>query len=190
MTKSIFLKRLSATFQFIFGFVLGISLIAGISGALVFAYYKKMSVLPQKPVFSESTVTPENAPETIESATESATDIEPLESNTTSDEVAEKEKATDQEKTAQTVAEKPEQQIEPEEEELPPNAYRAIVTWPQGLSLRAEPNANSGRVGGIETKANIIILEDSTDGKWQRVRLPWSGQEGWVKGGNTKRTSY
>jgi len=52
MTKSIFLKRLSATVQFILGFALGISLIVGISGALVFAYYKKMSILPKKPVFS------------------------------------------------------------------------------------------------------------------------------------------
>lgn len=184
MTKSIFLKRLSSTAQFILGFILGISLIAGISGALVFAYYTKMSVQPKKPVFSESTVTPEDSPDTIESAT----DIEPLESNTTPDEVA-TEPATDQAKTAQTVAEKPKQQVNTEET-LPPNAYRAVVTWPQGLSLRAEPDVNAGRVGGIETKASIIILEDSADGKWQRVKLPWSGQEGWVKGGNTKRTSY
>ena len=35
-----------------------------------------------------------------------------------------------------------------------------------------------------------VPLEDSADGKWQRVRLPWSGQEGWVKAGNIKRTSY
>lgn len=170
MTKSIFLKRLSATVQFILGFALGISLIVGISGAFVFAYYKKMSILPKKPVFSEATVLEESAVE--------PTDIEPLESNTTPEEVAEAE-----------APEKPKPVIKPEEK-LPPNAYRATVTWPQGLSLRAEPDINGGRIGGIETKANIIILEDSADGKWQRVRLPWSNQEGWVKGGNTQRISY
>lgn len=174
MTKSILLKRLSITVQFILGFALGISLIAGISGTLLFAYYKKMSILPKKPVFSEPTVVQETTPEVIESAT----NIEPLESDITT-----------AEKEAPAVPEKPQETTKPEEE-LPANAYRAIVTWPQGLSLRAEPDIKAGRVGGIETKANIIILEDSSDGKWQRVKLPWSGQEGWVKAGNTKRTSY
>ncbi|MEY2856269.1 MAG: hypothetical protein RLZZ74_578, partial [Cyanobacteriota bacterium] len=34
---------------------------------------------------------------------------------------------------------------------------------------------------------SIIILEDSADGKWQRVRLE-NEQEGWIKGGNTEKT--
>lgn len=178
MNKSIFLKRLSATAQFILGFILGIGLIAGISSAAIFAYYQKMSTLPQKPVFPKPTVAPEaEEPQTV-------AEIEPLESNTTQDEVAE---------IPEVAAETPEpEESEPSaaETELPPNAYRAVVTWPQGLSLRAEPKINAGRVGGIGANATIIILEDSADGKWQRVRLPWSNQEGWVKGGNTKRTTY
>ncbi len=179
MTKYIFLKRLSATLQFILGFALGIGLIAGISGIALFTYYKKMSVLPQKPVFPELKVSPEINADTIESST----DIEPLESNTIQDD--EEVEATEPPEVPE--APKPASKPEPE---LPPNAYRGTVTWPQGLSLRTEPNINAGRVGGIEAKANIIILEDSADGKWQRVRLPWSGQEGWVKAGNIKRTSY
>ncbi len=175
MTKSIFLKRLSATVQFILGFVLGVSLIAGISGAALFAYYKKMSVLPNKPVFSRTTVPQESASSSIEPATS----IEPLESTTTlEDEVEE----------PQAALEKPEEVAA--EPELPPNAYRAVVTWPQGLSLRSQPSTNAGKVGGIDANKSIIILEDSADGQWQRVRLPWSNQEGWVKGGNTQRTSY
>ncbi|MEM8677572.1 MAG: SH3 domain-containing protein [Cyanobacteria bacterium P01_G01_bin.67] len=183
MTKSIFIKRLSATAQFILGFILGISLIAGVTGAALFAYYKKMSILPNKPVFPEPTVLPESTPGT----TESLAEIEPLESNTTQVEVEEFPVSLEE-------AEEPEEPEESEqpapEPELPANAYRAVVTWPQGLSLRAEPSINAGRVGGIGANASIIILEESADGKWQRVRLPWSNQEGWVKGGNTKRTSY
>ena len=156
MTKSIFLKRLSATIQFILGFALGISLIAGISGALVFAYYKKMSVLPQKPEFSEAEVA-------IEATNTDEAEIEPLED-------------------ASPVVEPP-----PPEIELPPNAYRATVTWPEGLSLRAEPEVDAERIGGIQTEATIFILENSADGKWQRVQLPWNGQEGWVKAGNTRK---
>ncbi|MCC0177893.1 SH3 domain-containing protein [Waterburya agarophytonicola K14] len=172
MTKSIILQRLSATVQFILGFLIGISLIVGVTGSMVFVYYKKMSTLPKKPDF------PIASTESIPNNTESATTIEPLESNTTED-VEEAEIITE------------EAEVEPEvEPELPDSAYYATVTWPQGLSLRAEPDLNSGRVGGIEFESKIIILEDSVDGKWQRVRLPWSQQEGWVKGGNTERNSY
>ena len=166
MTKSIFLQRLSAAIQFIIGFAIGISLIAGLSGAAIYAYYQKMSVLPRKPDFPEATV----ASESDGDVADESVDIEPLESNTVIEDEA---------------------QAEPEvvEPELPPNAYRAVVTWPEGLSLRSEPSIDAGRIGGIGADASIIILEDSADGKWQRVRLPWSGQEGWVKGGNTQRTS-
>ena len=173
MTKSIFLKRLSATVQFILGFVLGISLIAGISGAMIFAYYKKMSVLPNKPEFSETEVATEaTTPEPTE------TEIEPLESTPESELELEPEPEPEPE---------PEEDEAPPEAELPPNAYRATVTWPEGLSLRAEPDIDAERVGGIETKATIFILEDSADGRWQRVQLPWNSQEGWVKAGNTKK---
>ena len=163
MTKSIFFQRLSATIQFVLGFVIGISLIAGVSGAAIYAYYQKMSVLPKKPDFPEAT----SSLETATDSAEESIDIEPLESNTVPEE-AEPEEA---------------------EPELPPNAYRAVVTWPEGLSLRSEPTVNADRIGGIGANATIIILEDSADGNWQRVRLPGSGQEGWVKGGNTERTS-
>ncbi len=173
MTKSIILQRLSATVQFILGFILGISLIAGISGTIIFAYYKRMSVAPKKPVFSE--VQP--SPKSESKNTETTTAIGPLESDILKDEQEQLE--TD-----------PEANSEELDAELPPNAYRAVVTWPEGLSLRAEPSLNAGKIGGIEHNATIIILEDSADGQWQRVRLPWSKQEGWVKGGNTERTSY
>jgi len=168
MTKSIFLKRLSATVQFILGFVLGISLIAGTTGTLVFAYYQRMSVLPKKPVFSETEVAEEAVTSDLDQ-----TEIEPLESTVDSEPEPEPESVAVEAVT-------PEPQI-------PPNAYRATVTWPEGLSLRAEPEIDAERVGGIETKATIFILENSTDGKWQRVQLPWNGQEGWVKAGNTKK---
>jgi hypothetical protein len=168
MTKSIFIKHFSATVQFILGFILGIGAIAGISGTIIFAYYAKMSVVPKKPVFPEPI-----AEQTAPSKTADV-EIEPIES-TTKDDL------------------KPEETTPPAEEakaklELPPNAYRASVTWPEGLSLRAEPEADAERIGGIENEATIIILEDSADGQWQRVRLPWNDQEGWIKGGNTQKT--
>ena len=173
MTKSNFFRHLSVTIQFIFGFILGIGLIAGVSGAIIFTYYQKMSVLPKKPVFSQAT-----SSESVSDLADDSLDIEPL----SEDREAEAE--------ADSIESEIEEEAPPAEPELPPNAYRAVVTWPQGLSLRSEPSINAGRIGGIGADATIIILEDSADGKWQRVRLPWSQQEGWVKGGNTERTSY
>ena len=172
MTKSNFFQHLSTTIQFILGFVLGIGLIAGVSGAAIYAYYQKMSISPKKPVFSQA-----RSSESVADLADDSTDIEPLESSAMEAEPEVIESDTVEEEV-------------PAEPELPPNAYRAVVTWPQGLSLRSEPSINAGRTGGIGADASIIILEESADGKWQRVRLPWSGQEGWVKGGNTQRTSY
>ena len=182
MTKSIFLKRLSATAQFILGFVLGISLIAGISGAALFAYYKKMSVLPKKPVYPEPTANLESKADT----SETFADIEPIESIATEDELN---SSAGSKKTEKPQADRIEEEPETTESELPANAYRAVVTWPEGLSLRAEPSIDAERVGGIDVNATIIILGNSDDGEWQQVRLPWNSQEGWVKAGNTERTS-
>lgn len=67
-----------------------------------------------------------------------------------------------------------------------PQGYRARVTQPIGLILRQEPNTTSVQIGGIEFNQEVTVLEDSTDGSWQRVRTA-SNAEGWVKGGNTQR---
>ena len=70
---------------------------------------------------------------------------------------------------------------------LDPGAYKARVTWPQGLSLRSEPNFDAQRIGSLDYNQQIVVLEESADKNWQRVRLEDSEQEGWVKAGNTER---
>ena len=71
-------------------------------------------------------------------------------------------------------------------ETLPPGAYEATVTWAEGLSMRGEPNQEAARTGGVGANEKIIVLEESQDGKWQKI-LTESKQEGWVKNGNTQR---
>lgn len=131
-----------------------------------------MSVLPEKPIFYEETAA-------ARKARQRSVDTKPFSETPSVERAAES---------------KPEPELKPEPEpaepELPPNAYKAKVTWPQGLSLRSEPSVNAARVGGIAYNSEIIILEQSADNDWQRVRLPWSEQEGWVKNGNTERVSY
>ncbi|MDJ0647585.1 MAG: SH3 domain-containing protein [Xenococcaceae cyanobacterium MO_188.B19] len=164
-TKQIFytsLRVISNTLQFILGFVLGVSLIGGVAVGAGYYYFTKMSSsVPKKPVYEEETANKSviNKSQTEDSETIFAdVPLFPGESGTA-----------------------------PEPEKIPNNAYYARVTWPQGLSVRAEPSLNSTRVGGVGYNAKILILEQSSDKKWQRIQIPDNKKEGWVKAGNVKR---
>ncbi|NEQ22439.1 MAG: SH3 domain-containing protein [Microcoleus sp. SIO2G3] len=74
-------------------------------------------------------------------------------------------------------------------EELPPGAYKARVTWEEGLSLRDAPGAESNRIGGVAFKQEVIVLRESNDQRWQQVRLAEGTQEGWIKSGNIERVN-
>jgi Bacterial SH3 domain len=156
----------SSFFQFVFGFILGISLVAGSAVGLGYMLLTRMSVTPPKPVFSEET----NPPKQDSQETAAV------------------------QKTQQN--ESPTKTIPPEEEELlPSGAYRAVVTWSQGLSMRSEPNSEADRVGSVLVNQKIIVLQESEDKKWQKIRLPksdlsqgvFSNREGWVRAGNIKK---
>ncbi|MBP0017576.1 MAG: SH3 domain-containing protein [Cyanobacteria bacterium SBLK] len=71
--------------------------------------------------------------------------------------------------------------------ELPSGAYRVRVNWPDGLSLRDKPSLDANRLEVIPYEAEMIVLRTTDDGKWDRVRLPGSSNEGWVKAGNSDR---
>ncbi len=93
-------------------------------------------------------------------------------------------KATDKETTPTPSASAPSK--EPTET-LPPGAYRGRVSWSEGLSMRAEPNQDAERIGGATFNQKVIILEESQDKDWQKIRLEGGKQEGWVKSGNIER---
>lgn len=67
-----------------------------------------------------------------------------------------------------------------------PATARARVTQPIGLVLRSEATQDSEQLGSVDFNTEVEVLEASSDGQWQRVRIPSSGQEGWIKGGNTE----
>ncbi len=72
--------------------------------------------------------------------------------------------------------------------QLEPGSYRAIVIEPIGLILRDTPSRNSNRIGGISYQEEVIVLEESSDKRWQKVRVDdGSDRIGWVSGGNTER---
>ena len=77
--------------------------------------------------------------------------------------------------------------VTPSSKPLEPGAYQARVTWSEGLSLRSEPNQDGERIGSLGYNQPIVVLAESPDKKWQRVRLEDSEQEGWIKAGNIER---
>ncbi|MBR8828873.1 MAG: SH3 domain-containing protein [Gomphosphaeria aponina SAG 52.96 = DSM 107014] len=71
-------------------------------------------------------------------------------------------------------------------EELPAGAYKARVTASIGLYVREEPTTESNRIGAVAYNAEIMILGASEDQQWQKIRIPETGEEGWVKAGNVE----
>ncbi|MDB9313448.1 SH3 domain-containing protein [Spirulina sp. CS-785/01] len=158
--------------QFILGVISGLFLL-GISGAATgYYFFSRMAADPPRPVFSE---------ERPGTETDKDSDDKKAPKPET---VAEDQKAA-AEAAKEPKEEEPEEPEEPEEE-LEPGAYRAQVTWPDGLSLRDEPSLEAERIGGIAYENEMIILDTSDDGRWERVRLPGTEQEGWVKAGNSE----
>jgi hypothetical protein len=68
----------------------------------------------------------------------------------------------------------------------PADGYAAKVTQPIGLLVREEPSAEANQIDGVAYEEEVTVLEASSDGGWQRIRLT-NGSEGWVKGGNTEK---
>ncbi|WP_445171338.1 SH3 domain-containing protein [Microcoleus sp.] len=75
----------------------------------------------------------------------------------------------------------------PSPKPLEPGAYRALVTQPIGLILRDTGGRDSNRIGGVGYKEKVVVLEESPDKEWQRIRIEDDNREGWVKGGNTEK---
>jgi uncharacterized protein YgiM (DUF1202 family) len=68
-----------------------------------------------------------------------------------------------------------------------PIGYSARITISLGLNVREGPGVDTNRVGGVDYDERVVVLEDSADREWQRVRLEGSGVEGWIKSGYTER---
>jgi len=160
------MKHLSSLFQFILGFFLGLIILAGGTAAVAYVFLAKMSANPPKPLFAEE------KPEKTATAQKNnpvgaIAPVKPLE---------------------KAEAPTPEPSPEPKKEEpLPPGTYKARVTWADGLSLRSEPSREAERIGGVGYNAELIVLQESDDKQWQKVRLSGGSQEGWIKAGNIEK---
>ena len=144
--------------------ILGVSLafvLLSLAGVATARYFMaKLSVLPPKPAFNNDAVNSNQ-----EAAETPAPEAEPAQSE------------------APTPAPQPEPTPEPEK---PPGSYEAVVVQPIGLVLRSGPGSEYEQLGGVDYNNQVLVLPTSEDGRWLNVRVEDSGQEGWVKAGNTQ----
>ena len=167
------MNRLSNVFQFIIGFILGVLLLVGGVAAVGFVFFSRLAAPPEKPVFTEEKESPNPVAQQKES---------PQPESVNSEQQQAKETPTP---TPSPEEKKPESTEE--KEKLPTGAYKAKVNWSSGLSLRAEPSKESERIGGVDYNTELIILEKSSDGNWEKVRVVGSEKEGWIKAGNVQK---
>ena len=153
-------------------FVLGVSLammLLSLAGVATARYFMaRLSYLPPRPVFDNDIVNVVNEQTNTE---------EPTTPPTISTEVA----LTQQDSLTSASQAEPATVLE-----KPPGSYEAVVIQPIGLVLRAGPGSEYGRIGGVDYNDQILVLKTSEDGRWLNVRVGESGQEGWIKAGNTQ----
>lgn len=76
---------------------------------------------------------------------------------------------------------------QPSEKSLEPGAYKGQVIWSTGLSIRNNPAADSERIGSVLYNQIVVVLSESDDKRWVKIRSEDGSSEGWVKAGNIKR---
>ena len=153
-------------FKFILGFLLAMAILVGSGVATALYFMNRSAIVPPKPVYAnDSPQVKAQAPKTPAPNAQATPEVTPTPTPTTT------------EKSQTDEATKP----------LPPGAFPARVTWSQGLSLRSEPKSESERVGGAGFNQKVIVLQESDDKVWKKIRIEGSNQEGWVKAGNLQQ---
>lgn len=84
---------------------------------------------------------------------------------------------------------KPEASVTPKPTASPTAGYRARIILSEGLNVRQGPNVDASRIGGVDYDEEVIVLEESPDKEWIRIRVQSSGIEGWIKSGYTDRVN-
>ncbi|WP_339381318.1 SH3 domain-containing protein [Brasilonema sp. UFV-L1] len=155
--------------KYTLGILLAIAILAGGGIATGLYLMNRTSILPAKPIFANDSpsVKGENPKATIAKGT----------------------KDTSTPKAKSKASPKSTPKPTPSPKSLPPGAYKARVTWKQGLVLRTEAKLDAERIGGVGFNSRVIVLEQSNDNVWQKIRVEGgeSKQEGWVKAGNTQK---
>ena len=142
--------------QLLIGITLGLALMVGGSLAAGYYIFTKLSVTPERPTFAEEK--PKQPIINASPANKNKTSPSPILSPAPS-----------------PVTPSPEAE---------PGLYKGVINWSDGLILRDAPGNSSNRIGGVGYNQQVVVLEESTDQNWQKIRIVATGKVGWVKAGN------
>jgi hypothetical protein len=152
------IKFVLSILQLLIGITLGLALMVGGSLAAGYYVFTKLSVTPEKPTFAE-----EKPKQPVANASPAATTNK---------------------------AASPSPILVPAPSPAPPSPeaeaalYKGVINWSDGLILRDAPGNTANRVGGVGYNQQVVVLEESPDQNWQKIRIVATGKVGWVKAGN------
>ena len=162
----------SGIFKFLLGFLIAIALIVGSGVAVALYFVTKLTAPPPKPIFANDK--PIAKPKASPVASKPVAGASPATN------------ATETVSAAQPDANSTPTET-PSPKPLEPGAYRARVTWRNGLIMRDSPGTDSQRIGGIGYNQQIVVVTESEDKRWIKIRVEENNEEGWVKAGNVER---
>lgn len=151
------IKFILSVVQLLIGITLGLALMVGGSLAAGYYIFTKLSVTPEKPTFAE-----EKPKQPIPSAAPAANTNKP----------------------APTPILNPAPSPAPPSPEAEAALYKGVINWTDGLILRDAPGNTANRIGGVGYNQQVVVLEESSDQRWQRIRIVSTGKVGWIKAGN------
>jgi Bacterial SH3 domain len=173
----------SGFFKFFLGFLIAIALLVGGGVAVALYFVTKLTTPPPKPVFANDK--PAIAQTKSSPVASKPTAIPPTQLNAASTPTATT--VAVQSSPSPSASATPTPEETPSPKPLEPGAYRGRVTWPDGLIVRNAPGTEAERIGGIAYNQQVVIVSESDDKRWIKVRVEENNQEGWVKAGNVKR---
>lgn len=181
---------LSGIFKFLLGFLIAIALLVGSGVAVALYFVTKLTAPPPKPIFANDKPIVKPKPSPVASQLSPvASQPSPVASQPAPTPVPAASPASNATETVSTPQPDPSPTPTetPSPKPLEPGAYRAKVTWPNGLIVRDSPGIESQRIGGIGYNQQIVVVAESDDKRWIKIRVEEDNQEGWVKAGNVER---
>jgi Bacterial SH3 domain len=144
--------------QFLLGSVLGLSLMAAVGAGALFIVVQQLTARPPRPTF-------ENDDPNFAARQRQTPKPSPSGSG--------------------SPGESPSPSDSPSPSASPEGSYRATVSFPDGLSVRDAPDGT--QIGGVGYQETLIVLEESSDKRWLKVRSEATQIEGWIKAGNVTK---
>jgi hypothetical protein len=158
--------------QLFTGIILGLSgIVALIGGAGYYFFLSQTGSYPPKPTFAEERSGGKNKTAPAKPNAKNAKS-KPNTSPSASPTPAKPEVAKDPSKATK----------------LDPSAYDAKVIWPEGVSLKLQPQQGAGKNGGVAFNERVAIVKESDDKQWVLIQPEKTDIQGWVKAGNVDKS--